>query len=389
MFKIGYIYSSLSSALQLRYGIVMKCVELAKTSPPTAVKDVFRRFKKMPAQSAFEEFAKRVENPSRYSYNAPRKNVGNRVATLGSDGMVCCDDDNGIFSAVLAAYNNHWKLRTSPDDWWFCVVKKVSLAIDEKAEMKEIRDLFVEHGGKKKLCVDVPTTCIYDVDYSLFFDQMSKEISKNVKVPEYLDAVTADFTTTSPTMKMVSQISIMSSLQQYFEYGIRTFCGIPAIEMLGSEKDWVRLGEKLQALRKTLEPITCEIGLSRNWWSHAENVFAELLKTYRGSPDKMWWDKIIQYDGAEESGEMPGYFGWLTEFVEDTSKVQPNLFTSGLLSVPLEIKSLADGTEDTAALVAGMLGYTLYKDDVPVVQPFQGWSLMLPEHSPFRSKTAA
>ena len=111
---------------------------------------------------------------------------------------------------------------------------------------------------------------------------MSNEISKNVKVPEYLDAVTADFTTTSPTMKMVSQISIMSSLQQYFRYGMMTMCGIPAIEMLGSEKDWIRLGEKLQVLRKTLEPITFEIGLSHNWWSHAEKVFAELLKTYRG-----------------------------------------------------------------------------------------------------------
>jgi hypothetical protein len=111
---------------------------------------------------------------------------------------------------------------------------------------------------------------------------MSKEISKNVKVPEYLDAITADFTTTSPNVKMVSQISIMSSLQQFFQYGMMTLCGIPAIEMLGSEKDWIRLGEKLQALRKTWEPITREIGLSRRWWSHAVNVFAELLKTYRG-----------------------------------------------------------------------------------------------------------
>ncbi|CAB4038075.1 Hypothetical predicted protein, partial [Paramuricea clavata] len=108
----------------------MKCVELAETSPPTAVKDAFRRFKEIPAQSAFEEFAKRLENQRRgYSSETPRKNVGDRVATLGSDGM------------------------------------KVSLAIDKNAEKKAVRDLFVEHEGKKKLCVDVPTTCIYDVDY--------------------------------------------------------------------------------------------------------------------------------------------------------------------------------------------------------------------------------
>ncbi len=118
-------------------------------------------------------------------------------------------------------------------------------------------------------------------NYSSFFDKMSEEISKNVKVPEFVNAITADFTTTSPTMKMVSQISIMSSLQQYFCYGM-TCCGIPAIEMLGSENDWLRLGEKLQALRKILQPITDQIGLSHHWWSHVEKVFRELLKTYRG-----------------------------------------------------------------------------------------------------------
>ncbi len=117
---------------------------------------------------------------------------------------------------------------------------------------------------------------------SSFFDKMSKEISKNVKVSEFVKAITADFTTTSPTMKMVSQISIMSSVQQYFHHEMMTCCGIPAIEMLGSENDWARLGEKLQALRKILEPITGQIGLSHHWWSHAEKVFKKLLETYRG-----------------------------------------------------------------------------------------------------------
>ena len=155
----------------------MKCVELAKTSPPTAVKDAVgqRHIEVMPAQSAFEKYAKKVEHgrgyssysdySSRTSAQMPRENVGDKVATLGSDGMVYCDEDNGILSAVLAAYNNHWKLRTSPDDWWFCVVKKVSLAIDKNAEMPRVRNLFVEHEGQKTLCVDVPTTCIYDVNY--------------------------------------------------------------------------------------------------------------------------------------------------------------------------------------------------------------------------------
>ena len=89
------------------------------------------------------------------------------------------------------------------------------------------------------------------------------------------------------------------------------------------------------------------------------------------------------------SGQEPGYFGWLVEFVEGKSYVECRMHTNGLLSVPLEITTPDGTTKDTALLVAGMLGFTLYEDDVPVVQPFQGWSLMLPENSPFRSKTAA
>ena len=111
---------------------------------------------------------------------------------------------------------------------------------------------------------------------------MCNEISKNVKVPEFVEAITADFTTTSPTVKMASQIILLSSVQKYFEFQCRTKCGIPAIELLGNENDWLRLGEKLKALKKILLPITEEIRLFEHWWSHVNKVFEELLKTYQG-----------------------------------------------------------------------------------------------------------
>lgn len=202
----------------------MKCIKLAQTSAPTDLKDV-PRLQLMPAQAAFEKFAKKAEDNAsekrlreRPSISEDdlcnsRNTVGDRVATLGSDAKVYCDRDNGLFSAILAAYNNHWKLRTSPDDWWFCVIMRVARAIDDNAKKDVVRKMFVEHERKKTLSVDVPTTCIYDVDYDIFFQEMSGKISENVKVPQYVDVVTADFTTTTPTMKIVSQITLMSSLQ--------------------------------------------------------------------------------------------------------------------------------------------------------------------------------
>ena len=42
---------------------------------------------------------------------------------IGSEGEVFFDHDFGFFGAILACYNNHWVLKTSPDDWWNVIVR--------------------------------------------------------------------------------------------------------------------------------------------------------------------------------------------------------------------------------------------------------------------------
>ena len=81
-----------------------------------------------------------------------------------------------------------------------------------------------------------------------------------------------------------------------------------------------------------------------------------------------------------------GIKGWFTDFLEEPPNGRngiglrgPGDFTSGLVAVPFTIQHF-DGVQDTAALVGGMLGFTVHRipncDEVSV-QPFQGWSLML------------
>ena len=45
---------------------------------------------------------------------------------MGSKEEVYYDEDFGLFSAIVACYNNHWALRTSVDDWWNVVVRTVA-----------------------------------------------------------------------------------------------------------------------------------------------------------------------------------------------------------------------------------------------------------------------
>jgi len=55
--------------------------------------------------------------------------------------------------------------------------------------------MFVDHDGKKTTEVEVRDTSIYTVNYGWFFDQIAKGMQQKVKVPEFVDGMTAEFST--------------------------------------------------------------------------------------------------------------------------------------------------------------------------------------------------
>ena len=148
--------------------------------------------------------------------------------------------------------------------------------------------MFVDHEGKKTIEVVLPDTSIYTADYSWFFDQISKGVQENIRAPEFVDGMTADFSTTTAVQKIVSQITMMTSVQEYFRFGVTYACGIPAVEMLGTEDDWSKLKSKLKVLWTLLEPIENDLDLPSAWWDVVENVFTNLLATYKGSAASEW-----------------------------------------------------------------------------------------------------
>ena len=191
-------------------------------------------------------------------------------------------------------------MRTGPEDWWYTIIQTVALAIDKNSKSHEVRKFFVQHEGKKELRVKVGegALLVENIDYSWLFDQFSQKIEENINVPEYVKQMTADFSTTTSIHKIVSQITIMTSVQEYFEYTLYSMCGIPAVEMKGTKEDWIRLGEKIKELRETLKPIAIAIGLGdtqygASWWDNVEEIAAKLLDTFNGYPDEDWWSRII------------------------------------------------------------------------------------------------
>ena len=301
---------------------------------------------------------------------------------LGSNEKVYYGPDKGFFASVFCCYNNHWILKTCPEDWWISISQIVARAIDKNANNEKVRKFFVSHEGQTTLSVIVDGS-IYDVDYDWFFKEMKDQISKNINNPEYTDIMDCNFSGSTSVQKIANDIMLMYGFKEYFEYEMITKCGIPGVVMQGSENDWKMLLEKHEKLEKFLEPIDDVLKLS-GWFESSKKVLGKLLKTYQGNPDTKWWSRIIYRNTNHGSGmEGQDYGGWMiNDFLGIDGLISESLWQipSGINVVPLTI----DGVKQKYDLAAGVTGYNITEDGVtdpkskrsyPVVQSVHGWGL--------------
>ena len=91
------------------------------------VKDVLLKKGLQTEETSGESFQKRMGRKLKTdtSKDDKEKQVRKKEeeVVIGSDGEVFFDHDFGFFGAVLACYNNHWVLKTTPDDWWNVIVR--------------------------------------------------------------------------------------------------------------------------------------------------------------------------------------------------------------------------------------------------------------------------
>ena len=306
---------------------------------------------------------------------------------LGSKEEVNHGPDKGFFATVFCCYNNHYVLKTSPEDWWISISQMIARAIDKDANHEDVRKFFVSHEGKKTLTVDCTSfVSIYNVDYEWFFNAMKDQISKNINNPEYTDIMECEFSGSTSVQKIVNHIMLMYGFKEYFQYRMCFECGIPGVIMDGTENDWKLLLEKHEKLEKFLKPIDHVLHLS-GWFKSSKQVLEKLLETYQGHPDTDWWSKIIFRHTTYGSGGSDDYGGWfISDFLGLGGLISTSLkdIPSGINTVPLVI--VDNGHEQKAELVAGVTGYNVAKDAVtdpeskttyPVVQTVHGWGLFL------------
>jgi len=285
--------------------------------------------------------------------------------------------DTGIFAAVLQAYKNHWVLRTSPDDWFFPVIRRIAQVVDENALHPEVLAYLGRGKPKSELKVN------FNRGFEKMFEELSLQISKNLVTSEYAKVFEANFSTTTPNDRLVSQLILMSSVQKYFNFNTYIACGIPEVELLGTEEDWRNLIVKLEDIKKVLSPISGPLGNITAYFDDiVAPVYQNLLNTFLGKPDKAWWNDIVLRQAKVEQvctklkKVVERWDGWLVEFLNGEKNQEMRDIASGLLTVPLKVDNTMFNISYEATLVAGQIGFSLHEETVPVVEPFAGWAML-------------
>lgn len=230
----------------------------------------------------------------------PDHKLGSWLSCNASAAALCPSSYHPFVAAAQLAFAEHRPLKFGPEQVWLLISQGFANHINEHAEA--LRTRFVKHEGKKKLVVrrddfvlDAPDNPWHEV-IDAFCDQVKTHVGRRY------DLMVSDFSTTTSISRTASCVTMMDALQSYFEYELRTLCGIPEFELLGQVQDWESIKQRVQALAE----------FELDWWVSALlPVMDQFIATAKGEVDKDFWQSFFKFGG--QSGG-PYIHGWINQF---------------------------------------------------------------------------
>ena len=255
---------------------------------------------------------------------------------------------NSFFGAFLLAYDNHKDIILSPDDIWLVICIHLSRYVNDNAE--SLRKHFVNHDGKKQLTV--PTVSA-ESEWNEFFTLMIEQIKLNT-TNSVCDILEANFSTTGPVEKLISNAVIMDFFKQYFDYTRCTpCCGIRNIKFMGKLSDWISLIDKF----KKLESFTLDKP-DDSFKSYIKNlvpILEKFVDTYNNKVDLDFWNRIMNLNTSTQFSNTTTYIsGWILKFFGiESMEVESNDIPSYTFEFPVKIDNKLTSVKKTVMVMGG------------------------------------
>lgn len=330
--------------------------------------------------------------------------------TLHSSATRTVGGTSPLFHALGYAFNNHCPLVVTPDAVWLTLLTGLTHHIDTDPE--GLRHHFVSHEGKKTLTVKVWSPDIHSAPPAVWENAIKggprsdypdrqagdlvnepgngsfSEQLRDALNPKRYDLVVCDFSTTSDTDRLSSQVALMGAMKHWFAYKMVLCCGLTSVTVEGTPEDWGKVIDRVRVL--------AEFGLS--WWT---DPLLPVLDQFRlaceGTPDIEFW-KAAYLKHRKGSGGDYDVSGWINTFYPyvagsggtspmvrnrfvdwqaDHGKGSPGLdsedFPLGLVSAPVLV--IDHGKPYNCEFYGGLVGVSMQDDFT--VRPESGFAMRL------------
>lgn len=214
----------------------------------------------------------------------------------------------GLIQAIHTSYQSHYPLKLSVSDFIIAIGQGLSRHINNNPEA--VRDIFVDFEGKETIAIRRDNFIMGEQnDWSTVFGDFADEIKKRVKADIY-DVVIDDTSVATATSRIVSEITLMDALKDFFDYEVVSECGIPKITLEGSKEDWERLRQKVQ----DLNDINAGDKLDASWWlDHLTPVVNQICDdAITRNPNTTFWRNIYKFEDVGSGN--PIVSGWINVF---------------------------------------------------------------------------
>jgi len=300
-----------------------------------------------------------------------------------------------LIEAIQMAFSSHYPLTLSPDSIWLVIAQGFSHHIAENYET--LRRRMVRHPGRRTLTETITSLDLANFEHAIAgFSGQIREASDPVLHATLL----CDFSTTTAAIRTASEVVLMDTYSDYFDYDLMCICGIPRITVTGSVEDWRRMRERVEVLAT----------YSLDWWvERLRPILDEFIQTAQGHPDPTFWKAIYKPKEAYGPSRVTGWIADLFPYLDnapnrrrnhvfnfprvrwaipvnkepplDPSPFDPEAdngvstssFPSGLSSVPIQV-SFPNGSKRELDLVAGFLAVEQDPGDLSLT-PVISWAV--------------
>ena len=234
--------------------------------------------------------------------------------------LVPTNGQHPLVYATHRAFQDHEPLTLDPTTIASVVVAGFAHHINQNSE--RLRDAFVDHADKKTLKVRDDSLRIYSIhnNWLPVFDRFGEQIQENIGI-DNAQLFSSDYTTSTPVDMAASRITLMSGMQNYFEYRLQTRCGISHVIVEGSTEDWQLLKSRVHSYLKIDPELT--------WWiTPLSNLLDTFIETSMGNPELEFWRSWSKYQEGSGGASISGYINALFPYLIDRGNTYKNHYVN-------------------------------------------------------------